>query len=119
MHRVTAKLLLLFALLGNFVPIALAVSPTATPKCCLRKGVHHCHSTAQAGEELSLSSNLCGSHDCCRAATPAHWAHPEARNCSAAAQSVETFLSLVRPSRLNAEAPASLSTRAPPAFSIL
>jgi hypothetical protein len=119
MHRLTARLLLLFALLGNIVPIALAVSPTAAPKCCLRKGVHHCQSASLAGEELSLSSNSCGSHDCCRVATPAHWAHPEARNCSVAAQSVEIYLSQMRPSGLNGEAYTSLSTRAPPEFSIL
>jgi len=119
MRRLTARLLLLFALLGNFVPIALAVSPAATPKCCLRKGVHHCQSSLLAGEELSLSSNACGSHDCCRAARPAHWPHPEARNCSAAAQNAEIYLSRVPPSRLNPKATASRSTRAPPEFSIL
>jgi len=119
MHRLTARLLLLFALLGNIVPIALAVSPTAAPKCCLRKGVHHCQTASLAGEELSLSSNSCGSHDCCRVATPAHWAHPEARNCSVAAQSVEIYRSQMRPSGLNGEAHTSLSTRAPPEFSTL
>lgn len=119
MHRLTAKLLLIFALLGNFVPIALALSPAAVPKCCLRKGVHHCHNAALAGEELSLFSNLCGSHDCCRAAAPVYWAHLEARNSSAAVQSIEIHLNQTRPSRFNAEAPASLSTRAPPELSIL
>src|SRR5580693_10097514 len=114
MHRLAAKLLLLLALLGNFVPIALAASPAPTPKCCLRKGLHHCQSAAPAGEELSLSSNSCGSHDCCRAATPAHWARPGAKNSSVTAESVEIYFSQMRPSGVNAEALTSLSTRAPP-----
>jgi hypothetical protein len=119
MHRLTARLLLLFALLGNFVPIALAVSPASTPKCCLRKGVHHCHDTWLAGEELSLSANSCGSHDCCRAATPAHWAHPEARNAAASAHHVELYLNNAHPASLSLVAFSSLSTRGPPQVSIL
>jgi hypothetical protein len=119
MHRLTAKLLLLFALLGNFVPIALAVSPAAVPKCCLRKGVHHCHNAALAGEELSLFSNLCGSHDCCRAATPAHWAHLEARNGASSASHIEIYLNYFHPASLSLEALSSLSTRGPPQVSIL
>ena len=38
MHRLTARLLLFFALVGSLVPVALAASAAPTHACCLRKG---------------------------------------------------------------------------------
>jgi hypothetical protein len=120
MRRLTASLLLLFALLGNFVPAALAAIPATTPKCCLRKNVHHCHNSAAAAEgELAFTSTSCCSHDCCRAATPVQWAHPEAANRVSSAQPVEIYFAQIHPTNLSREAPVFFSTRAPPRVSIL
>src|ERR1700733_1443441 len=115
MHRLTARLLLLFALVGNFVPVALASIALPTPKCCLRKAVHHCHgSTYRAEDELSIRSTSCCSHDCCRAATPAHWAHPQIKNRAIARNGCCALVAASRPASLSAADRASLSARAPP-----
>jgi hypothetical protein len=119
MFRLTARLLLLLALLGNFVPAGLAATVSA-PKCCLRKTVHHCHSSlTQADDGFSIRSNFCCAHDCCRAATPAQSAHPEARGETISAHRTEPYLSKSQPSGLSAKASTFLSTRAPPQFFIL
>jgi hypothetical protein len=120
MRRLTASLLLLFALAGSFVPVALAAIPASTPKCCLRKNVHHCHNSAGAADgELSFASASCCSHGCCRDATPAQWANPEARSRLTSALRVETYLGRTHLAKQSFEARAFLSTRAPPQFSNL
>jgi hypothetical protein len=122
MQRLTARLLLLFALLGNFVPVALAGVAPPTAKCCLRKAVHHCHSgsiPAHDEDELSIRAASCCSHDCCGAATPAHWAQPEAKNRAIIGRSLENLLAAPQLKSFSVTAPASLSTRAPPQCAIL
>ena len=42
MQRLTARLLLLFALAGNFLPVALAAT-TAPPRACCLRMAHKCH----------------------------------------------------------------------------
>jgi hypothetical protein len=120
MDRLIARLLLLFALVGNFIPLALAAGASPVAKCCLRKAVHPCHkASAQADEGFSVHSNSCCSHDCCRAVTPAHWAHPEARSGATSEYCQESCLISAQPRSLSTETYASLSTRAPPQSSIL
>lgn len=120
MHRLTAKLLLLIALGGNIVPLALATGAAQLPQCCLRKGVHHCHNfSVYSGEGLSVASTSSCSHECCRATTPAQWAHAEKSERATSAHRVELCLSKSQSSNLGSAASTSLSTRAPPRLSIL
>src|ERR1700722_19784531 len=73
MQRLTARLLLLFALAGTFVPLALAATAAPSHACCVRKS-HHCHDSASPENTLVVSATSCCSHDCCRAATTSQWA---------------------------------------------
>jgi hypothetical protein len=76
MHRRIAKFLLLLALVGNLVPVALAICASPPHACCLRKSVRHCHeSQIVASEQLALRGGDCCNHDCCRAVTKVRWAH--------------------------------------------
>jgi hypothetical protein len=75
MHRLTARLLLIFALTGNLVPLALAAA-TPAHACCLRKVANHCHTPAAQLDQPSIRAKGCCNHDCCRAATTARSACP-------------------------------------------
>jgi hypothetical protein len=75
MHRLTARLLLIFALAGNLVPLALAAA-TPAHACCLRKVANHCHTPAAQLDQPSIRAKGCCNHDCCRAATTARSACP-------------------------------------------
>src|SRR5579863_3445615 len=78
MHRLTARLLLLFALAGTFVPLALAATAAPAHACCRRKAAHPCHDSAGAeSEQLAIRGTGCCSHDCCRAVTTSQWASPQ------------------------------------------
>jgi len=75
MHRRIAKFLLLFALVGNLVPLALAIYAPAPHACCLRKTVHSCHERTTSGsDQLVLRLGDCCNHECCRAVTTDRWA---------------------------------------------
>jgi|SRR6266446_1985250 len=124
MHRLTARLLLLFALVGNFVPVALALSAAPPPHaCCVRKSpqVHPCHGMAMATtepEQLAVRSTGCCNHDCCRGVTVARWAQAEPVIVSALARDVAATIKF-----LNIDSPIThlsefQSTRAPPPPSI-
>ena len=41
MHRLTARLLLVFLLAGVFVPVGMAISAPLPHACCMRKAMHH------------------------------------------------------------------------------
>src|SRR5215813_9139629 len=78
MQRITARLLLLIALLGTVVPIAMQAKATPQHACCLRKGPHQCHeSPAAHSDEAVMRDAGCCDHNCCRAVTSSHWAHPQ------------------------------------------
>jgi len=117
MQRLTARFLLLFALVGTFLPLALAANAPAHA-CCIRK-THHCHESASPDStQLVISAAACCSHDCCRAATTSLWAHPQESQTATFAQNVDArvFDSQSRtPATLLS---ASRSTRAPPQISI-
>src|ERR1700685_491721 len=83
MHRLTARFLLLFALVGNFVPLALASVAQKPHACCARKAARPCHGGAIAdSSRLSIHDASCCNHDCCRAVTTAQWAHPHPRTAT-------------------------------------
>jgi hypothetical protein len=83
MHRLTARLLLFFALVGNLAPLALATVPAPLHACCLRKKLHSCHdSPSVESEQPVISDSGCCNHDCCGATVCAHWAHPESQATS-------------------------------------
>jgi hypothetical protein len=76
MHRLTARLLLLFALVGNLAPLALAATAAPSHACCVRKAAHHCHDSANSeSDQLAIRNAACCNHDCCRAVTSPLWAH--------------------------------------------
>ncbi len=112
MQRLTAKLLLLFALVGTIVPIALAV--TAPPHaCCIRK-THHCHDSASPeSTQLAFSSKTCD-HDCCRAVSTSKWAHLQLGIRPAYVQNIEPGASDPQPHSPALDLNASISPRAPP-----
>ena len=113
MHRFTARLLLLFALVAYFVPIATASTPHA---CCLRKRIHHCQdATGSEATELVIRGASCCRGDGCGVVATSRWAHPPAGVKTSFARDVEAYLG-----QSNAVAPVIevskfQSTRAPPA----
>jgi hypothetical protein len=69
MHRLTARILFLIALLGTFVPVALAVgSPAAAHACCIRKPRNDASKTQI--QAVTRPEN------CCPPKTPKLWAAP-------------------------------------------
>ena len=119
MHRLTARLLLFFALVGNLAPLALAATAAPPHACCVRKAEHHCHdSLASETGQLVIRDASCCNHNCCRAITTAQWAYTQPPAGTFDAPNVETHLGqpdLVSP---NTEVSRFQSTRAPPCFSI-
>src|SRR5450432_1874124 len=116
MQRLTAKFLLLFALVGTVVPIAMAVT-APQHACCVRK-THHCHESASPDStQLAISSKTCD-HDCCRAVSTSQWANPQLGISPAVVQNVATHTADSQPRTPTAQHSASQSTRAPPQLSI-
>jgi hypothetical protein len=115
MHRLTAKLLLLFALVGYLAPVAMA-SAAAPHACCLRKGIHHCQDSlgSETGQPVIHVTSCCNG-DCCRAVTTEQWAHAQAPAATSFVQNVEAYLGQSTPVSPNAEVSSFQSTRAPPA----
>jgi hypothetical protein len=116
MQRLTARFLLLFALVGTFLPTALAIAAAPPHACCLRKAAHQCH--ASDADRRSLHGAACCNQGCCGAVTTTHAANPCSPLYSAFALHVSA-----RISESPAEIPAtklfsSQSTRAPPHSSI-
>src|SRR5438445_177021 len=116
MQRLTAKLLLLFALVGTIVPIAMAVT-SPQHACCVRK-THHCHESAsQDSTQLAITSQTCD-HDCCRAVSTSQWANLQLGLSPAVVQNIETNIIDAQPRTPAAHHSVSLSTRAPPQLSL-
>jgi len=118
MQRLTARLLLLFALVGTFVPLALAATAAPPHACCIRKA-HHCHDSAVAdSEQLAIRSAGCCDHDCGRAVATSQWAYPQPGLTAACAENVHARIAESQSSTPVANLYASQSTRAPPQISI-
>jgi hypothetical protein len=116
MHRLTAKLLLLFALVGNLAPLALAIT-TATPHaCCVRKAAHQCHESAiSEANQLDIRDARCCNRDCCRAATTARWAQAQPSIAASFVHNVAAYVGDSTPLAPTTEISRFHSTRAPPA----
>jgi hypothetical protein len=118
-HRLTAKLLLLFAVLGNVVPVVQAAIPVSAPACCLRKAPHHCHdSTNPDSSRLVIRGTSCCGHECCRAVTTAQWAYPQPRGVSFSRQVPSARVAERVLDSPPTELSSSQSCRAPPEFTI-
>jgi|CZKD01.1.fsa_nt_gi hypothetical protein len=116
MQRLTARFLLLFALVGTFVPLALAVTAAPPHACCLRKSAHQCHGSDP--DERAIRGNSCCNQSYSRAVTTSQWAHLQSSLVSLSVRMVEARLA---ESRVEAPATnhfASQSTRAPPQLSL-
>jgi hypothetical protein len=119
MHRLTARILLFFALVGTFVPLALAATAAPPHACCRRKGPHPCHdSAAIESDQLAIRNTGCCNHDCCRAVTTSQWANPQPAMTAGFAPNVDAQTTDPHPATPTAELSASQSTRAPPQISI-
>jgi len=116
MQRLTARFLLLFALVGTFVPPALAVTAAPPHACCLRKSVHQCHGSDP--DERAIRSNSCCNQNYSRAVTTSQWAHPQSSLVSLSVRKVESRLTESRAESPASKLFASQSTRAPPQLSI-
>jgi hypothetical protein len=122
MHRLTARFLLLFVLVGNFVPLALAVAAGQAHACCVRKAAHHCPGLGHGGSvadssRQSIHDASCCNHDCCRAVTTAYWAHPQPRTASLCREQISRVTELRKNPPVK-ESFALQSSRAPPYCSL-
>jgi hypothetical protein len=114
MQRITVRFLLLFALLGTFLPLAQAAMPAPLHACCVRK-TGHCHESGSADStQLVIGAKVCCIHDCCRAVTTSQWAHPQPRMTATSAPNVVARVTDSSPSTTAAGPAPFQSTRAPP-----
>jgi len=118
MQRLTARFLLLFALVGTFAPLALAATFAPQHSCCLRKGAHQCHGSAPESDQRSVRDSSCCNHDCCRAVTTPQWAHAQPRTMPTFGQNVEARIFESHSDSPAAKLFSSQCTRAPPQISI-
>lgn len=117
MHRLIARLLLLFALAGTVAPSALAITTAPEHSCCRRNAAHHCAETSANGSGETVVRNPgCCHGDCGRAVTTIRWAHAQ----PLPAQHFLQRVALARPApHAEFSVPASFrsqSPRAPPAL---
>jgi len=124
MHRLTARFLFLFVLLGNFVPLALAAAAGQAHACCVRKAAHHCYGSGLGqgivvtdSSRHSIHDARCCNHECCRAVTTAHWAHPQPRTASLCREEISRVQEFQKNPPVK-ESFALQSTRAPPYCSL-
>jgi len=118
MQRLIARFLLLFALAGNFIPLALAATVAPAHACCFRKSAHQCHGSAGESAQLSIRSIGCCNQDCCHAIISSQWAHPQTPTLGTFAPTLSAHEIAARSSASPSEFCASQSARAPPHFSI-
>jgi len=119
MKRFAARLLLLFACAGTFLPVALQAMAAPPRACCRRKSAQQCHEMAASNaaasnpDESSIRSGGCCNHDCCRTLTTSQWAdYPKAANIFS--QSIDGSTFGPRAAVLAREVSRSHSSRAPP-----
>jgi hypothetical protein len=114
MQRTIARLLLVFAIAGNLIPLALAARPAPVPACCIRHK-HHCHASAASNPSQPEVREACGCpHGCGHAVVTARWAHPGTQAISFLARPVNGHLAVQAFSPLFAEFLNFRTTRAPP-----
>jgi hypothetical protein len=114
MQRMTARLLLLFALAGNLIPLALAASTPTLPACCIRRN-HHCHASAASNSsQPDIREACCCRHGCGHAVVTARWAHPRTQAGSFIAPAVSRHVAAQPFALLSPEFRNFKPTRAPP-----
>jgi hypothetical protein len=114
MQRLTAKLLLLLTAIATFLPVAFAAIAPAPHACCIRHA-RRCHTAAtSSSDERSIHGTGCCNHDCCRAVTTSHRAHPQPNLAVAFAQRAHAPIAELHPTLFAAEPVSSQSPRAPP-----
>jgi len=116
MQRFIARSLLLFALAGNFLPIALAATAAPAHACCVRKA-HKCHEAASPESEAAFSAASCCNHDCCRALTKTQSAPAFPQFAPVFTASIEAHAASALANAPATRIAASQSPRAPPALS--
>jgi hypothetical protein len=110
MQRLIARILFLTALLGTFVPVALAVgAPVAPHACCIRKS-HHTNTTQIQGVNQP--------ENCCPPRTPSLWAAPVSAGRLQYARLVVAAVSEALAQHPITPHIDRKSARAPPSFSI-
>jgi hypothetical protein len=82
MQRLTARFLLLFALVGTFLPMALDATSAPMHACCRRTGAHHCTDSSGTSDEPTVRDTSCCNHNCAGAVTTARWAHAQPASAS-------------------------------------
>jgi hypothetical protein len=115
MHRLIARLLLLFTLAASLAPVALAATAAPPHACCLRKGVHRCHDSQISDDgPLVLRDASCCNQQCGRAKVSSQWAQAQPRTVVFFLQATPSSLAVPQ---LDSPVTASTefhSTRAPP-----
>jgi hypothetical protein len=114
MRRLTARLLLLFALAGTFVPPALAATAAPPHACCIRKAAHQCHGSGPEADQRTVHSTSCCNQGCGRGVTTSRSAYPESSLAVAVADHVDVRLADLSAQNPSAVLFSSQSTRAPP-----
>jgi len=110
MQRLVARTLFLTALLGTFVPVALAIGAPAAPHaCCIRKS-HHTNTTQI--QSVNQPEN------CCPPKTPGLWAAPVSVGRLQHSSLVVAAVPEADPRRVITQHVDRESARAPPIFSI-
>src|SRR5579863_3126962 len=111
MQRCTARFLLLLALVGTFLPLALSATAPPVRACCLR-AAHHCHSASESEQRSVTAAGGC-SHDCCRGVTISQTAHPKPPVAAVASQLLGTRAVESTPAAPRTDSFCLPSTRAP------
>jgi len=114
MQRWTARILLLLAVVGTFLPLALQATAAPVHACCRRTGVHHCQDSPASDETVVRNPGCCRG-DCGRAVTTSHWAHPQPASSTVSTQPVIARAVDSHVAAVSALFFSSRSTRAPPA----
>jgi hypothetical protein len=114
MQRTIARLLLLFALAGNLIPLGLAATPKPLPACCLRHK-HRCHAfVASNSSQPEVRDACCCRQSCGHAVVTARWAHPEAHADSLIGRTMSRHVAAQPFARLSPEFLNFKTTRGPP-----
>jgi len=117
MQRLTARLLLLFALAGTFLPVVLQATAAPSHACCVRKSVPLCPD-ARNGEEPVASAPGCCNGNQRQAVTRTGNAHPAPSQTDALVHEISSSEPDPRSVNPGTLIVSSHSTRAPPRTSI-
>jgi hypothetical protein len=115
MQRLIARFLVLFALAGNFIPLALAATAAPPHACCVRKSAHKCHTAAAESDQLTIRAASCCRSDSSRAVITSQYATPQPRIRAAQLDKLDGSIADSGAIVSSTQFSASHSTRAPPA----